>query len=144
LVGLVFWLGFRREEITYERHSRKYGESTWTFSKKLRYLVDSIFSFTDMPIRLLMHLGTSGVALSLVGGLIVFFGRLSGYIDTPGYAATILTIMFFGALNLMALGIVGGYVWRSFENTKRRPLSVVQNFETFAGRIRTDGNDKND
>ena len=50
----------------------------------------------------------------------------------PGYAATILVVLFFGAFNALGLGIIGSYVWRAFENTKRRPLTVEQRIQTFA------------
>lgn len=133
LVGLVFWLGFRRKEVSYERRARKYGKSAWTFRKKFKYLVDSIFAFTDLPIRLLTLSGVVGVTISAIFGLIVLAARLLGKIDAPGYAAIILTVMFFGALNMMGIGIIGAYVWRSYENTKRRPQAVVRQFRTFSG-----------
>ena len=133
LVGLVFWLGFRRKEVAYERRARKYGASAWTFRKKFKYLVDSIFAFTDLPIRLLTIVGILGVAISVLFGLVVLVARLLGEIETPGYAAMILTMMFFGALNLMGIGIVGAYVHRSYENTKRRPLAIIQQVQSFKG-----------
>jgi glycosyltransferase involved in cell wall biosynthesis len=133
LVGLVFWLGFRRKEISYERRARKYGKSAWTFRKKFKYLVDSIFAFTDLPIRLLTFFGAVGVAISAIFGLIVLAARLLGEINVPGYAAIVLTVIFFGALNMMGIGIIGAYVWRSYENSKCRPLAVVRQFRSFAG-----------
>jgi glycosyltransferase involved in cell wall biosynthesis len=133
LVGLVFWLGFRRKEVGYERLARKHGISAWTFRKKLRYLTDSLLAFTDFPIRLLTAAGVFGVSVSVNFGMIVLVARLFGYIEEPGYAATILTIMFFGALNVTCIGIVGAYVWRSYENTKRRPLAVVRSLRSFTG-----------
>jgi nicotinamide riboside transporter PnuC len=66
-----------------------------------------------------------GVALSIIFSSIVVWARLAGLISVPGYAPQILTVTFFGSLNLVCLGIVGSYVWRAFENTKFRPQSVV-------------------
>ena len=74
-----------------------------------------------------------GVAISVVFGLIVLVARLLGRIQEPGYAALILTIMFFGALNVTGIGIVGAYVWRSYENTKRRPLAIVRGMHAYEG-----------
>lgn len=125
LVGLLLWLGFRRVHIGYERQPRAHGSSAWTFSKKLHYLSDSIFSFTDFPIRVLIGAGVLGLAVSGVLGVVVLLSRVSGLIPVPGYAATILVITFFAALNSFGLGVVGSYVWRTFENTKRRPDAVV-------------------
>jgi hypothetical protein len=55
----------------------------------------------------------------------VVVARISGAVPVPGYAATVITVLFFGALNILGLGIVGTYAWRTFENTKARPLSIV-------------------
>lgn len=125
LIALIFWLGFKRKLVSYERVSRKEGKSSWTLSKKLEYMMDSIFAFTDFPIRLLIRIGAIGSIFSLVFGTIVFFARLSGVIDVPGYAATLLVVLILGALNLFALGVVGSYAWRGYENSKQRPLAVV-------------------
>lgn len=125
LVAQLFWLGFRRQFIPYTRLPRRHGTSAWTFGKKLSYLMDSVFSFTDLPIRLLIRVGGVATLLSFLFGLIVVAARVAGAIDVPGYAATILVIVFFGALNLLALGTIGSYAWRTYENTKARPLHVV-------------------
>jgi glycosyltransferase involved in cell wall biosynthesis len=134
LVGLIFWLGFRRREVTYSRRVRRHGRSAWTFRRKLAYLFDSIFSFTDLPIRLLISFGTGGILISLLLGAAVLVSKLVGDIEVPGYAATALTVLFFGGLNALGLGIVGTYAWRAFENTKGRPLSVVSEGRAFEGR----------
>jgi glycosyltransferase involved in cell wall biosynthesis len=125
LVGLLFWLGYRREFIGYERRPRLHGKSAWSFNRKLHYLFDSVFSFTDFPVRLLTYAGVLGLCTSVGLGCLVVAFRLSGLITVPGYAATVLVIAFFAALNSFGLGIVGSYVWRAFENTKNRPDSLV-------------------
>lgn len=131
LVGLLFWLGFRRRLVPYQRRTRRHGRSAWTLSRKLRYLMDSLFAFSDLPIRLLVLLGVAGLALSIVFGLVVFVARISGLIPVPGYATTITLITFFAALNSFGLGIIGSYVWRAFENTKGRPQAVVMSRTDF-------------
>lgn len=125
LVGLIFWLGFRRAEVKYVRRPRPYGKSAWSFRRKLRYLSDSVFAFSDLPIRLLLGAGWLGLVFSVAVGAAVIVAKLAGNIDVPGYAATILAIIFFGALNMIGLGIIGGYVWRAFENTKSRPGFII-------------------
>ena len=125
LIALIFWLGFRRKLVSYERIERKEGKSSWTFSKKVDYMMDSIFAFTDYPIRLLIRIGIIGCMLSVVLGMLVFAAHLSRQIDVPGYAATMLVVLFFGMLNLLGLGLVGTYAWRGYENSKRRPLAVT-------------------
>lgn len=125
LVAQIFWLGFRRCFISYDRLERRHGKSAWTLGKKLAYLMDSVFAFTDLPIRLLLRIGGIATVLSAAFGVFVLVGRLLGAIDVPGYAGTMLVIVFFGALNLLTLGILGSYAWRTYENTKQRPLNVV-------------------
>lgn len=133
LIGLIFWLGFRRGEVMYERRLRQHGKSAWTFKKKINYLLDSIFSFTDFPIKLLSLFGVLGLVASVLLGLAVIFVRMYSGINVPGYAATVLTVIFFGGLNSLGLGIVGTYAWRAFENTKGRPLAVVMVAQQFCG-----------
>lgn len=136
LVGLLFWLGFRRLEVPYERRERRHGSSAWSFRKRIRYLLDATFAFSDLPIRLVSLIGLAGIAASLVLGAIVLWAKLQGDIPIPGYAATVLTVMFFGGLNSLALGLVGEYVWRVFENTKARPNYVVAVSREFPGERR--------
>jgi len=131
LIGLIFWLGFKRTYINYTRVARKHGESAWTLKKKINYLFDSIFSFTDMPIRVLTLFGILGIGISTLFAFIIVIAKIFGSIVVPGYAATVLTIMFFGGINSLGLGIVGAYSWRTFENTKRRPLAVVTKIQSF-------------
>lgn len=133
LVGLIYWLGFRRAEVGYARRVRRHGKTAWTMKRKITYLLDSVFSFTDLPVRLLAIIGLAGLTLSILGGVIVLASRLIGGIPVPGYAATMLALLFFGGLNALGLGIVGSYVWRGFENTKGRPLSIVLTSLSFDG-----------
>jgi glycosyltransferase involved in cell wall biosynthesis len=125
LIALIFWLGFRRKFVSYIRQERLEGKSAWTLSKKIDYMLDSIFAFTDYPIRLLMKIGALGSAAAVLLAVIVLIGKVTGNIDVPGYAATVLSVLFMGALNLFGLGLVGTYAWRAYENSKKRPLAVV-------------------
>lgn len=125
LIALIFWLGFRRKLVNYERQVRQEGKSAWTLSRKVDYMMDSIFAFTDYPIRLLIRMGAIGSLLTVLLGIIVLIARLAGTIEVPGYAATIIAVLFLGALNLFGIGLVGTYAWRGYENSKRRPLAIV-------------------
>lgn len=133
LVGQLFWVGMRRAVLPYERLPRRHGRSAWSFSRKLKYLMDSVFAFSDLPVRLLILVGGLGLGASLMLGSAVGIARLLGYITVPGYAMTILTLSFFGGLNTFGLGLVGAYVWRAYENTKQRPLAIVQRAHDYTG-----------
>ena len=125
LIALIFWLGFRRKLFSYQRLVRQEGGSSWTLNKKIDYMMDSIFAFTDYPIKLLLKIGFLGCVLSFVIGIMILIAKFFGQIIVPGYAATMLVVLFFGALNLFSLGLVGNYAWRAYENTKKRPLAIV-------------------
>lgn len=131
LLGLLFWIGGRRAFVPYVRRERTQGKSAWTFRKKFTYLLDSVFAFTDAPIRMLLAVGFLGLSIAFVLGLAVLITKLSGALSVPGYAATILTVLFFGGLNALGLGLVGNYAWRAYENTKRRPLSIPITIEDY-------------
>lgn len=132
LVAQLFWVGFRRRAVPYERLARTEGVSGWTLRKKVRYLLDSVYSFTDLPIRLLSITGLLALITAFVLGVAVLASRLTHHFQLPGYTPTILTIVFFGGLNALGLGIIGEYVWRAFENTKARPSSLVMTQLEFA------------
>jgi hypothetical protein len=131
LIGQIFWLGYRRKTVRYSRQERLHGKSAWTLRKKWKYVMDSVFSFTDLPIKLLIRVGAAGTIFASVLGLAVLIARLRGSIEVPGYAMTILTITLLGSLNLLGLGIVGSYAWRTYENTKKRPLAIPMKTYTF-------------
>lgn len=124
LLGLLFWMGGRRTFVPYARRERAHGKSAWTLKKKVTYLLDSIFAFTDAPVRVLLFSGILGLTISVMFGLAVVAAKLLGTVPVPGYAGTMLAVLFFGGLNALGLGLVGNYAWRAYDNTKRRPLSI--------------------
>lgn len=133
LIGQLFWVGYRRSVVGYTRLERQHGKSGWTFKKKWKYLMDSVFSFTDLPIKLLIRIGAVGTAFVATLGLVVVLAHLRGLIAVPGYAMTILTIALLGSMNLLGLGIVGVYAWRTYENTKQRPNAIHRQAHVFEG-----------
>jgi polyisoprenyl-phosphate glycosyltransferase len=134
LVGQLIWLGFRRLSFPYERRARTIGKSAWTLRRKLRYMVDSTFAFTDLPVRLLTLVGVFSMAAATAIGMIVLTARLLAAIPVPGYTPIVLAIVFFAGVNSFGLGVVGSYMFRAFENTKHRPLSVVMSVRDFSAR----------
>lgn len=130
LIGQLFWLGYRRVEVPYIRLSRENGKSSWTISKKIKYFLDSIFSFTNIPIKILTNIGLIGITATLIAATAVMIGYANGGIKEPGYTPLMLVLLFSTFAILGGMGILGSYIWRAFENTKQRPLSIVQNVIT--------------
>jgi hypothetical protein len=73
--------------------------------------------------------------ISILLGIIIVLARLTGDVTVPGYAATMLVVLFFGTLNIFGLGLVGTYAWRGYENTKRRPMAIVSLIQEFQGQV---------
>jgi hypothetical protein len=134
LVGQLIWLGFRRKAVPYARLARKVGKSGWTLARKMRYMFDSILSFTSLPVTLVLLVGGLGLVFSGVVAAVVLWAWSSGSITVPGYTPIILVVLFSMFFQLTALGLIGIYVWRAFENTKRRPTFVPMLRESFPGK----------
>jgi glycosyltransferase involved in cell wall biosynthesis len=129
LIALLFWLGYRREYIVYQRQRRLEGKSAWTLRKKLRYCLNSIFNFTDLPIQLLLWAGAVALVLAVSASILVIVAKLRGDIPVPGYTPIVLATLFFGALTSLGFGIVGQYLWLGLQIGRRRPNYIVHSAE---------------
>ena len=134
LVGLLLWLGFRRALVPYDRRARQEGRSGWTVQKKWRYALDSIFSFSDLPIRVLLILGGTATIGAIIADVTIFVCWQLGLIPVLGYTPLMLTITTFGGLTALGLGIVGQYLWLALQNTRNRPSFVVRSSEQFGSK----------
>jgi polyisoprenyl-phosphate glycosyltransferase len=131
LLALLLWIGFRRRFVPYDRQPRAAGESGWTLRKKVKYALDSIFNFTDLPIQLLLSVGALGIGVGTVFAVVLIVSKLTGRITVPGYSAIVLAIIFFGSLTSLGLGIIGQYLWLTLQNARRRPKYIVASAEVF-------------
>ena len=131
LIALLFWLGFRRAFVPYDRQPRVDGRSAWTLAKKLRYGFESVFSFTDLPIRVLLGVGLLGALSAVLVSVVLLVASLSGRIPVPGYAPTVLAIMFFGSITSLGLGILGQYAWLILQTTRGRPGYLIAQVSRF-------------
>jgi polyisoprenyl-phosphate glycosyltransferase len=123
--GLFAWVGFRQTGIGYDRERRTAGSSKWRPWQLWNFAMDGIFSFSTWPPRVWSYVGfvLSMLAIVYAGFLIV--RTLVQGIDVPGYASTLVVILFLGGIQLISLGIFGEYLGRIFEEVKQRPLYVV-------------------
>ena len=129
LLALVTSLGFRQESVEYDKHPRASGRSGWTLAKKVALVVDSITAFSAFPIRLCTY---AGLALFALAGALLVASLLT--LPTLGAGLLFILAMMFGltGVQLVALGVVGEYVWRTLEEARRRPLYLI---EAAAGRV---------
>jgi dolichol-phosphate mannosyltransferase len=123
--GLVSWVGYPQTAIEYDRDARFSGDSKYPVSKMLRFAIDGITSFSDIPLRFASYFGfaVSGIAF-LVGVYEIVLRVFTGY-NLPGYTSTIFAIVFLGGVQLIGIGILGEYIGRIYEEIKARPLYVV-------------------
>ncbi|MGE3520501.1 MAG: glycosyltransferase [Vicinamibacterales bacterium] len=125
LVALLFWAGYRREFVSYDRMARREGRSAWTLSKKMTYFVDSVFNFTDLPARLLLYAGALGLVACAAATALVMLAWMRGIIPVLGYTPLAISLASLGALTSLGLGIVGQYAWLTLRNARRRPNFLV-------------------
>lgn len=120
-----FWLGFAPEKIQYKRLARKHGKSRWTFGKKWKLLIDSIFSFSFAPIRIISAMGLLVSIASFGYGVLVVVSALIGQIAVPGFATLAALISFLLGLIIVMLGVISEYIWRIFDEVNGHPYAVI-------------------
>lgn len=126
LRAMISWLGFREIGIPYVANPRHQGETKFSLTKLIRLSVDGITSFSIRPLRWIIYLGMTVASLSLIyAGYVLYEVFVEGII-TPGWPTLIVAVLFLGGVQLISTGVVGEYVGRTFMESKRRPLFVIQ------------------
>lgn len=121
----AYWLGFKPEIIQYQRRERKYGQSRWSFSKKVKFFLDSLLGFSILPIRIISLIGVIVSLLSFGYGFMILVNTLLGHSDVRGFATIVALLSFLLGVVIVMLGIIGEYLWRIFDETNKRPESVI-------------------
>jgi glycosyltransferase involved in cell wall biosynthesis len=126
LMNLVFWLGFPAVCLPYVRRARRAGRSRWTLAKKLKLFADSFVAFSYAPIRLVTLVGlVLFLAAMLYGGAQVYLRLVHGT-PVPGFTTIVSLIALTSGIQMMMLGVLGEYLWRTLDATRRRPSYVVE------------------
>ena len=129
--GIFAWVGFSTKFIPYTACERHAGTTTWNFWKLMEYAIEGIVGYSTAPLRLATCLGGLSGISALVYLIVVVLQKLIWGIDVPGYATIIVLILFFGAMNLFCIGIIGEYVGRTFEQSKDRPIYIAKETLTY-------------
>lgn len=124
--GLYSWIGLEQKVISYENKLRFNGKSKWSFAKLLDYGIDGIVSFNHKPLRMCFYLGTSILLLSVIYISIIFFQIVKEGIAVPGYFTTVSAVLFLGGIQLVCLGVIGEYIGRIYNETKKRPHYLIK------------------
>lgn len=126
--GMFSWIGYKKKEIMYDRDPRAAGETKWNYMKLVNLAIDGITSFTTAPLRISSVIGAL-VSLAAFFYIVYLVIRTCLYgSDLAGYPSMMAVILFLGGVQLLSLGIIGEYVGRIFNETKQRPLYLVEEY----------------
>jgi polyisoprenyl-phosphate glycosyltransferase len=124
--GIYHWVGFRQVGLSYDEGTRKDGKSRWGLWRLTALAVDGISAFSNLPLRLWGILGAIIAGISLLYGASRIVRTMIYGIDVPGFESIIVAVMFLGGVQLLSLGVLGGYIGRIFNEVKARPLYIVR------------------
>jgi dolichol-phosphate mannosyltransferase len=126
VLAMILWMGFRQTFVQYVKQARHSGKSKWTIARKVKLFVDSVVSFSYLPIRAASAIGillaTSGFAYSLLIVVLWFCGKVN---SGTGYAAIMCVLLIGQGGILTTLGILGEYLWRAYDESRRRPRFII-------------------
>lgn len=127
LMGLILWTGFDPAVVTYQRKEReaRYGRSMWTFVRRLKYFIDAFVAFSYMPIRVSSIVGGIMSILGVVYAIFIIANRLVFNIKIEGWSSLMVVLLIVSGVQMTMLGILGEYLWRTLEQSRRRPNFVI-------------------
>lgn len=125
IMTLIFWLGFKPIFIPYTRRSRKKGKSRWTLSKKIKLFVDTFVAFSYFPIQVLSIFGFLVAFAAFIYGAFIFVYWLLYGIEVMGWVPTMIVLTIASGIQMTMLGVLGEYLWRTFDETRSRPHYVI-------------------
>jgi polyisoprenyl-phosphate glycosyltransferase len=128
IMGLILWLGFKPVELPYIRGPRpaRYGRSMWSFTKRIKYFIDSFVAFSYFPIRIASVLGIVLSFIGLIYAAVVIFARVVRGYQPEGWASLMVVVLVVSGVQLFIMGILGEYLWRTLDVARRRPQFVVE------------------
>ncbi|MBA4135753.1 MAG: glycosyltransferase [Opitutus sp.] len=135
--GMVSWVGGTQVAVTYDRKPRFAGETKYPFRKMFAFAIDAITSFSVVPLRFVTWLALGIISLTILAGIgVVAVKLVNPNYFIPGYPSIIITIVFFGGVQLLALGIIGEYIGRMYESVKARPIYIIEQvYQQRSGRV---------
>lgn len=123
--GQILWSGFRQTRIFYDRKQRKIGRSGWSFWKKMELAVSVLTQFSYLPIRACTALGIFLAFAGFLYGFFIVVSRLTLQIQVQGWSAIMVVMLVIGGFQLIFLGAIGEYLWRMFDEVRKRPVYIV-------------------
>jgi len=126
ITGQILWSGFKTAHVYYTRKQREIGKSRWTLKKKIRLVSDTLFSFSTLPITIVTWIGVLSFAGSAMWALFLLVTKLTAGIVVPGYTSLVIFQLFSFGVTMMTLGLLGNYLWRTFDASRGRPVYIIE------------------
>lgn len=126
--AIFSWVGFHKKEILYDRDPRAAGETHWNYVKLAELAIDGITSFTTAPLRISTFIGVAISVIAFIYLLVIIIQTIFFGNELAGYPSTLAVILFLGGVQLLSIGIIGEYVGRIFNETKQRPLYLIEDY----------------
>jgi polyisoprenyl-phosphate glycosyltransferase len=124
--GLVLWPGFVPKVLTYRRRKRTIGKSQWRTFRKIKYFIDGLLAYSYVPIRLMSVLGLAFCCIGVLLACAIVVQRVLFGTELQGWSSLVMAVLTIGGIQILMLGILGEYVWRTFDQVKARPLFLVE------------------
>jgi dolichol-phosphate mannosyltransferase len=132
LRGMVSWVGFNQVGVEYDRDERHSGKTKYPLRKMLKFAIDGITSFSDVPLRFASYLGFTVSTAAFIYAIVIILFKAFRW-GTPeyarGWASTMVAILFLGGVQLIGIGILGEYIGRIYDEVKARPLYIIADIE---------------
>ena len=125
IFALIIWMGFRQVVVTYNKQARLHGRSGWNLEKKLKLALDSITSFTYLPIRLMSYLGFIVAFSGFFFAAYVVINALTGN-PASGWSSLMVLVLLVGGIQMVMMGVLGEYLWRALDESRRRPRYLIE------------------
>ncbi len=126
LTGQILWSGFQTDQIRYTRLAREIGKSRWTFRKKIRLVMDTLFSFSTLPISIVLTVGVCSFVGAMLWAVVVIVCKMAGDIDVSGWTTLFIFNLASFGITMLTLGILGEYLWRTFDASRNRPPYIIE------------------
>ena len=126
LQGQILWLGHRPKLIMYERRKRELGKSQWSMSRKVKYFIDGFVAYSFFPIRLVSVAGIAVFFVGLILSAIIAVQTILFGTKAVGWSSLMVALLTLNGLQMMMIGVMGEYLWRNFDETRKRPLYLIE------------------
>lgn len=126
ITSQIGWIGFRKSFVPFDRESRKIGKSSWTLRKKIKLFSDSIYGFTFLPVTIITTIGFLLTGSFLLISIATLVAALFGLVKVAGYTTLVLLVGLGNSAIIFCIGLLGGYISRTFDNSKQRPNFIIQ------------------